>query len=60
VAYAKELAAELFVSFDDDQVALARAAGLKAENPAAKQWAARTRDGLASSWAAMQGVTFTA
>jgi predicted nucleic acid-binding protein len=35
VAYAKELVAELFVSFDDDQVALAKAAGLKAVNPAA-------------------------
>jgi predicted nucleic acid-binding protein len=34
VAYAKELVAELFVSFDDDQVALAKAAGLKAINPA--------------------------
>jgi predicted nucleic acid-binding protein len=29
VAYAKELAAEMFVSFDDDQVALAKASGLK-------------------------------
>jgi predicted nucleic acid-binding protein len=34
VAYAKELAADLFVSFDDDQLALARAIGLKVENPA--------------------------
>jgi predicted nucleic acid-binding protein len=29
VAYAKELAAEVFVSFDDDQLALAEATGLK-------------------------------
>jgi len=36
VAYAKELAAELFVSFDDDQLALAKAAGLKPVNPAAR------------------------
>jgi predicted nucleic acid-binding protein len=35
VAYARELGAEMFVSFDDDQVALAKAAGLKATNPAA-------------------------
>jgi hypothetical protein len=34
VAYAAELAAKLFVSFDEDQLALAEAAGLKAENPA--------------------------
>ncbi len=34
VAYAVELGSELFVSFDDDQLALARAAGLKVENPA--------------------------
>jgi predicted nucleic acid-binding protein len=34
VAYAKELAAELFVSFDEDQLALAEAAGLKVANPA--------------------------
>ena len=34
VAYAKELAADLFVSFDEDQLALAEAAGLKVENPA--------------------------
>lgn len=33
VAYAKELAADLLVSFDDDQVALAGAAGLKALLP---------------------------
>jgi len=33
VAYAKELAAALFVSFDDDQVALAEAAGLRALRP---------------------------
>jgi len=30
VAYARELAADLFISFDDDQVKLAKAAGLKA------------------------------
>lgn len=29
VAYAKELAAQMFVSFDDDQLALAQAAGLE-------------------------------
>jgi predicted nucleic acid-binding protein len=34
VAYAKELAAETFVSFDDDQLALARASGLKTAKPA--------------------------
>ena len=34
VAYAKELAADLFVSFDNDQLALANAAGLKVINPA--------------------------
>jgi len=34
VAYAKEFAAELFVSFDDEQLLLAQAAGLKAVNPA--------------------------
>ena len=33
VAYAKELTAETFVSFDDDQLALAEAAGLKAVKP---------------------------
>ena len=33
VAYAKELSAELFVGFDDDQLALARAAGLKMIKP---------------------------
>ena len=33
VAYAKELSAELFVGFDDDQLALARAAGLKTLKP---------------------------
>jgi predicted nucleic acid-binding protein len=33
VAYAKELGADLFVSFDDDQVALAKAAGLKSLRP---------------------------
>ena len=33
VAYAKELAAEVFVSFDDDQLALAEASGLKAVRP---------------------------
>lgn len=33
VAYAKELAADLFVSFDNDQLALAKASGLKTENP---------------------------
>ncbi len=34
VAYAREAEAGLFVSFDDDQVALAEAAGLEALNPA--------------------------
>lgn len=33
VAYAKELAAELFVSFDDDQLSLAAASGMKTEKP---------------------------
>ena len=33
VAYAVELASDLFVSFDDDQLELARAAGLQAEKP---------------------------
>ena len=33
VAYATELAAEIFVSFDDDQLALAEAVGLKAVRP---------------------------
>jgi predicted nucleic acid-binding protein len=33
VAYAKELTAEAFVSFDDDQLALADAAGFKAVKP---------------------------
>jgi hypothetical protein len=33
VAYAKELSAALFVGFDDDQLALARAAGLKTLRP---------------------------
>lgn len=33
VAYAKELSAETFVSFDNDQLALAAAAGLKAVKP---------------------------
>jgi hypothetical protein len=33
VAYAKEFAADLFVSFDDEQLLLAQAAGLKAVNP---------------------------
>jgi predicted nucleic acid-binding protein len=33
VAYAKELAAEVFVSFDDDQLALAQISGLKAVRP---------------------------
>jgi predicted nucleic acid-binding protein len=33
VAYAKELSAEMFVSFDDDQLALANAAGLKTIRP---------------------------
>jgi predicted nucleic acid-binding protein len=36
VAYARELGADSFVSFDDDQLALAKAAGLKAVNPAAR------------------------
>jgi predicted nucleic acid-binding protein len=34
VAYAVEMGTELFVSFDDNQLALAEAAGLKAEKPA--------------------------
>ena len=33
-AYARELAADLFVSFDNDQLALAKASGLKVANPA--------------------------
>lgn len=33
VAYANELAAETFVSFDDDQLALAQATGLKTVRP---------------------------
>ena len=33
VAYANELAAEIFVSFDDDQLALAKASGLKTVRP---------------------------
>ena len=33
VAYANELAAEIFVSFDDDQLDMARASGLKALRP---------------------------
>jgi predicted nucleic acid-binding protein len=33
VAYAKELAAETFVSFDEDQLTLAKAAGLKTARP---------------------------
>ncbi len=33
VAYAHELAAEVFVSFDDDQLALAEASGLKPVRP---------------------------
>ena len=33
VGYAKELSAEFFVSFDDDQLALAKAAGLKMLKP---------------------------
>lgn len=33
VAYAKELAADLFVSFDEVQVALAKAAGMQAIRP---------------------------
>jgi predicted nucleic acid-binding protein len=33
VAYAKELAAQTFVSFDDDQLVLAQAAGLKTVKP---------------------------
>jgi predicted nucleic acid-binding protein len=33
VAYAKEFAADLFVSFDDEQLLLAQAVGLKAVNP---------------------------
>jgi predicted nucleic acid-binding protein len=34
VAYAVELAADLFITFDKDQAALARSAGLKVANPA--------------------------
>ena len=34
VAYARELSADLFISFDDDQVKLAKAVGLKALRPA--------------------------
>jgi len=34
VAYAVELGAQEFLSLDDDQLVLARAAGLKADNPA--------------------------
>ena len=34
LAYAKELAATVFVSFDHDQLALAKAAGMKSVNPA--------------------------
>lgn len=34
VAYAKELSAELFVGFDDDQLALAKSAGFKTFRPA--------------------------
>jgi predicted nucleic acid-binding protein len=34
VAYAKELAAEIMVSFDDDQLALANAVGLRSWKPA--------------------------
>ena len=33
VAYAKELATQTFVSFDDDQLALAQAAGLETVKP---------------------------
>ncbi len=33
VSYADAIGVELFVSFDDDQVALARAAGLEALRP---------------------------
>ncbi len=33
VAYAKELSAQLFIGFDDDQLALARAAGLRITRP---------------------------
>jgi hypothetical protein len=33
VAYAKEFAADLFVSFDKEQLLLAQAAGLKTVNP---------------------------
>jgi predicted nucleic acid-binding protein len=33
VAYANELASEVFVSFDDEQLALAEAAGLKVKRP---------------------------
>lgn len=35
LAYAKELASAMFVSFDVNQIALAKAAGMKAVNPAA-------------------------
>ncbi|MBE0541532.1 MAG: PIN domain-containing protein [Verrucomicrobia bacterium] len=35
VAYARELSAEMFVSFDDDQLALADAVGLKTVRPKA-------------------------
>ena len=34
IAYARELSADLFISFDDDQVKLAKAVGLKALRPA--------------------------
>ena len=33
VAYAKELAADSFISFDDEQIELANAAGLSAFRP---------------------------
>ncbi len=33
VAYAAEMGADLFVSFDDEQIELSRSAGLRAENP---------------------------
>jgi len=33
VAYAKELSAQLFIGFDNDQLALARAAGLRTTRP---------------------------
>ena len=36
VAYGKEFSADLFVSFDEDQMLLARSAGLKAVNPATR------------------------